>query len=226
MKLKDVMTMMGKHHARIGLTSGLTAVVVGSALHKSGWVPEVVSDAVYGWAVGQHPTSATQWCVTVLWICAAAFALLIGSYAPDVDSKDSTLGRLFYIPVRHRGWTHTDWFVLAIFAFTLVDPTHLSPWFMFGVITHDVLDEMSVAGRVHFYPLGRYKVVTPSSKLGGRKGEVVVSAKYRGFYTTGHDSTSELITYRVIMSVLVAVMILSIFLVSGTGGLKHTYLPE
>ena len=210
-KLKDVIAMMGHHHVRIGLMSGAVVASVGAALCTDSTIHRVVPDVqaiIIDWAVpwihGASGGMSMNWALCALGTCAATITVAIGSLFPDIDSRNSRLGRHVHLPLRHRGWTHTDWLLILVLALSFVDPTGLSVWFFVGLFSHDVTDELSVAGRVRFYPLTKYKVISSSS------GEsIVVSRRYRGLYTTGSDSTSEKVVYRVLMVACAIVTALS-----------------
>ena len=212
-KLKDVIAMMGHHHVRIGLMSGAAVASLGAALCTDSTIHRVVPDVqaiIIDWAVpwihGASGEMSMNWTLCALGTCAATITVAIGSLFPDIDSRNSRLGRHVHLPLRHRGWTHTDWLLILVLALSFVDPTGLSVWFFVGLLSHDVTDELSVAGRVHFYPLTKHKVITPSSDE-----SIVVSCRYQGLYTTGSDSTSEKVVYRVLMVSCAIVIALSVW---------------
>lgn len=119
-----------------------------------------------------------------LYLTVSIGLVMLGSLLPDIDHGDSRLGRYFHLPVRHRGVTHSDWVILIGLIASLFDPTRLFVWLIIGIITHDLLDELSKAGRVHFYPFTDYAVVKHGSS------ETVVKPKWHGLYTTGKASES------------------------------------
>lgn len=200
--------MMGRHHAGLSLMSGVAATTSGLLVNVGGLDLGVINEMVRSWAVPDTPDGFLSWAMFIGWIVVATGCLIVGGYLPDIDSKSSTLGRYVHVPLRHRGWTHSNWFVLAIFALSLFDPTHLSPWLMLGVISHDLSDELSQAGRVHWYPFTSYKVITRSNH------EIVVKPRWRGFYQTSSSSSSEKWVYRTLMAVLAVTAVIETWLCS------------
>lgn len=91
--------------------------------------------------------------------CAGCAALYyFGLLLPDIDSPNSTISRKlrFSLPFRHRGWTHSIWFLLpwAVLGATAAWPAR----FVFlGMLAHDLADSLSTAGWAAFYPLGRWR---------------------------------------------------------------------
>lgn len=83
---------------------------------------------------------------------------LIGALLPDIDTPYSTLGRIIYIPVEHRTWTHALWFpVIFCIAGIWVRPLL---WLGIGVLFHDCADFFSASGLQWFYPIklkGKHK---------------------------------------------------------------------
>ncbi len=112
-----------------------------------------------------------------------ALLFWVGCLWADVDSEHTMLGRRLHLPLRHRGWTHTDWVFLPMVGLAWLDPSGLVAWFVLGHATHLFLDELSKAGRVHWYPFTKYKVyVTPDQR------EVVVKQRWQGLYKAGRVS--------------------------------------
>lgn len=77
--------------------------------------------------------------------------LFLGSLLPDIDYPHSTLGRIIYIPVEHRTWIHTIWFVIlfgvgSIWFRPLV-------WLAFGFFFHLFWDNFSKTGICFIYPI-------------------------------------------------------------------------
>ena len=75
---------------------------------------------------------------------------VLGSLLPDIDHKYSTLGKYFYLPVRHRTWTHSIWFVLPFL--WLGTKNRFMFWMALGIILHILLDSFSASGVSFFYP--------------------------------------------------------------------------
>lgn len=138
--------------------------------------------------------------VTLVWFVPIAIALMLfGSVLADADHDKSLVGRRLHIPVIHRGLTHTDWVLLGFGALVFVDPTHVSSWFWLGLASHAFLDELSSAGRVHFYPFTRHKVITTPDG-----NQVVVKQNWKGLYKTGRPSEYVVLTLFCVLSAWVA----------------------
>lgn len=85
--------------------------------------------------------------------CAGLYVL--GSLLPDIDSKESFIGRFNPIPMPHRWIPHSLWFI-APFVYVAIK---LNPvfWFLvFGMFTHLLLDSMSKAGVCFLNPFTGY----------------------------------------------------------------------
>lgn len=112
---------------------------------------------------------------------------VLGTLLADIDLPHSTLGRFMpwgvvwkrrrdlisESPLVHRGWTHTVWALLVVGACVVLSPVWV--WLLAGMVTHVMLDAMSTAGWVWYYPLfpSRWKII----ERGGTR--IVVSTKRR-----------------------------------------------
>lgn len=79
---------------------------------------------------------------------------VIGSLLPDIDSKNSALGRYIHIPVKHRTWTHSILIPVLMFIGTIKLPFLF--WIALGYTLHLFWDSLSRAGICWFYPLSHY----------------------------------------------------------------------
>ena len=114
---------------------------------------------------------------------------IIGTLLADVDLPHSLMGR--FMPwgtiwrrqsasepatssIAHRGWTHTLWVLLGVGALAATVAPVLV-WLLAGMVTHVLLDAMSMAGWVWYYPL------MPSTWDVIEKGDtrIVVSTRQR-----------------------------------------------
>jgi hypothetical protein len=92
---------------------------------------------------------------------------IVGTLLADADLPHSLMGRLMpwgtiwrrqsasepaRSPIAHRGWTHTLWILLGVGAFAATVAPVLV-WLLAGMVTHVLLDAMSMAGWVWYYPL-------------------------------------------------------------------------
>lgn len=78
----------------------------------------------------------------------AIFAL--GSLLPDIDNKNSTLGKIIHIPIEHRTWLHTVWFILPFAILSFFNA--LFVWLSLGMFLHIFWDSFSVGGICFFKP--------------------------------------------------------------------------
>ncbi|MBQ9691284.1 MAG: metal-dependent hydrolase [Eggerthellaceae bacterium] len=137
--------------------------------------------------------------------CVAGALLILGSLAPDTDSKTSLLGRFIHIPVEHRTYTHTIWVPLGVTIASLIAQM-LHPffaialrWFAVGYISHLFWDSFSKTGFYWFYPLQQYE---RSSK------GVRIKANHRAIlYSTGSKSEYILVDAIVVLAIIVAILV-------------------
>ena len=86
---------------------------------------------------------------------AGGVLFLLGLVLPDCDHDKSLIGRIFYVPLEHRTWTHTLWFVLLFGIIGLFFRPFL--WLSFGYFLHLFCDSFSRCGVCWLYPITRYK---------------------------------------------------------------------
>jgi membrane-bound metal-dependent hydrolase YbcI (DUF457 family) len=80
--------------------------------------------------------------------------VLFGTLFTDCDSKKSILGKIIYIPIKHRRWLHAIWIpALCFFAGLSFAP---SMWFSIGWFLHEFMDSFSYAGNSYLYPIVGY----------------------------------------------------------------------
>ena len=92
---------------------------------------------------------------------------IVGTVLADADLPHSLAGRFMpwgtiwrrqsasepaTSPIAHRGWTHTLWVLLGVGALAATVAPVLV-WLLAGMVTHVLLDAMSMAGWVWYYPL-------------------------------------------------------------------------
>lgn len=92
---------------------------------------------------------------------------IVGTLLADADLPHSLVGRFMpwgtmwrrqsaseqaTSPIAHRGWTHTLWVLLGVGALAATVAPVLV-WLLAGMATHVLLDAMSMAGWVWYYPL-------------------------------------------------------------------------
>lgn len=81
-------------------------------------------------------------------LCFLAF--LFGSILPDIDSKNSLLGKHMPFTLQHRGWCHTIWFSLPFFMLSVFFFPFF--WMGIGMLLHLFWDSFSAAGLSFFSP--------------------------------------------------------------------------
>lgn len=114
---------------------------------------------------------------------------IVGTLLADADLPHSLAGRFMpwgtmwrrrgasqsvTSPIAHRGWTHTLWALLGVGSLAAtVAPVFV--WLLAGMVTHVLLDALSMAGWVWYYPL------MPSTWDVIEKGDtrIVVSTRQR-----------------------------------------------
>ncbi len=142
-------------------------------------------------AVGVHLVAA----------CLGAFAFVVGSLLPDIDSPTSILGRLLpSLPLEHRGITHTIWAAgvlgLVWFATWAASGTWacvfqaLLGGLFLGYVGHLFWDSFSRAGVAWLYPVTGYATFGSGARVKRRH--------YVWLYRTGQLSET------VVVGVLVA----------------------
>lgn len=136
-------------------------------------------------------------------LCLLLFYL--GTLLPDIDSKNSLLGRFIYLPVKHKTWTHTIYGPFLIFVGSVW--YLMSFWLGLGYILHLFWDSLSYCGVCFFYPFSKYREYNSGAK-------VKVNHKFK-IYRTG--KTSEYVV------VAVLVTLTGVLLVWGTA--TGLYLP-
>ena len=90
-----------------------------------------------------------------IYLLCSLLLLAFGSLLPDIDSKESILGRFLYLPVRHRTWTHSIWFVIPLVCLGLIHPILRFIWL--GCFLHILADEFSRGGVCFLYPIHAYR---------------------------------------------------------------------
>ena len=103
---------------------------------------------------------------SILFLLVALFA----TYLPDIDSKNSKMGRLFFLRpfqwfASHRGFVHSFTFLILVTSgFVLFLPIVALPFFL-GYSSHLVADSFTLDGIKPFFPFR--KVSAGSIRTGG-----------------------------------------------------------
>lgn len=138
-------------------------------------------------------TSVTMVCI---WWTIAVVLFYLGTLLPDCDSKKSIIGRIIYIPVEHRTWTHTIWIPLCIFICSIWLPILF--YFGAGYLLHLLWDNLSVGGVCFLYPINGYKHY-------GNTGAKVKQGHWLKLYRTGKVSEGIVVGVLVVTTIFVSI---------------------
>ena len=199
-RMKGGLFMMGKHHVTVNTAVGIVAMASLSAGIEQGtsllgrWsraglgvlVPEQVSLSFSSGFIFQ----------TFVYLFGAGFFFWAGSLLPDIDSEDSTFGKHFHLPVKHRTWTHSIWPCILIGLLAI--PTPWFRWLLFGYLLHIAGDAVSAAGVCFSYPFKKYREY-PS-------GAFVAPGHKCKLYRTRDKSEKRFVIIMVLCSVLISAL--------------------
>lgn len=96
------------------------------------------------------------------------FLILFGSVFPDIDQKNSFIGKIFR-PLnefvtslsKHRGIFHSVWFVIILnllFYFLIKEYLIYSLYFSIGYISHLISDALTYAGINFLHPIKKFNI--------------------------------------------------------------------
>ena len=160
------------------------------------------------WQLVSETTSQTEQVLfTALVYLINVVLFVIGCLLPDMDQENSLFGRMLYVPVTHRTWTHTVWFITlfaipAIFARCFI-------WTVYGCILHIFYDSLSKGGICWFYPISKYRKWTSGAQV--KKNHKIY------LYRTGEMSEAIFVTFIILAGV--GMMTYGIMLTARYGGL-------
>ena len=100
-----------------------------------------------------HPSFLGMPDVVTYILCGCLF--LVGLLLPDIDNKNSMLGRHIHLPVEHRTIMHAIWIPLGLFVVSIWVPILF--WLAFGYFLHLFADAFSMSGICYLWPLTRYR---------------------------------------------------------------------
>lgn len=137
--------MNGQQH----LTAGVSLSVLSVAMYNdilSHWTDETTLNVMISIKDFVIPSNIILWPVCVVF-------LLLGLLLPDCDNEKSLIGRYFHIPIEHRTWVHTIWFILLV----TWPCVFFKPFVCLGIgcFFHLLCDSFSKCGVCWFYP--KYK---------------------------------------------------------------------
>lgn len=174
--------MTGKGHVLSG-TILATDVLMSSFLCKPmlTHMPDVLQNICSSIASAFDVFSAYEGTLCYVMIGVSVLLYYVGLLLPDIDNTSTISSFLhFKLPLRHRGFTHSLWFVaiLAVVSYFWVWPLR---FLTLGVFVHDFFDSFSKAGWVPFYPLGSYRIV--HDKI------VCATGRHLAFYSTKDEGS-------------------------------------
>lgn len=135
------------------------------------------------------------------------FSFLTGCLLPDCDCEKSTIGRIIYIPVKHRTWTHTVWCLVPLILMGFAVSCFF--WLAYGYLLHLFFDSLSKRGVCWFYPISQYKTWSNGAQV----------KKNHKFYLYRTGKTSEMVTLTCIVIIGTVMSIYAMYLTAEHGGL-------
>lgn len=130
------------------------------------------------------------------WWAAVIALFYLGTLLPDCDTQKSIIGRIIYIPVEHRTWTHAIWFPLIIFICSIWVPVLF--YLGVGYLLHLFWDSLSVGGVCFLYPFSKYKHY-------GNSGAKIKKGHWLRLYRTGKMSEGIIIGILIVLTIGVSI---------------------
>lgn len=130
------------------------------------------------------------------YLLAVAIMLWLGSLMPDIDSKDSLLGRHLHLPIKHRTWTHSAWALIIPIFISIYVPVFR--FFVIGYGLHIALDAVSAAGVCFWYPFTKYREYP--------NGAFVARGHFLKLYKAGEKSETWLLVTIVLFCLFLCVI--------------------
>lgn len=134
-----------------------------------------------------------------------AAMFILGCLLPDCDQENSLMGRMLYVPVAHRTWTHTIW-ATGFFAVLGIGAACFY-WLACGYFLHIFFDSLSKGGICWFYPISRYKKWTSGAQV--KKNHKIY------LYRTGEMSETILVVITVIAAIATIIYAIQLTVVHG-----------
>lgn len=185
--------MKGTNHI---VTNISTAVIIDTVIRAvsyelSNGIYDNILDFTY-WQLSIETVSQVVYTCSIVYTYILNCLLFVfGSLLPDCDQPNSIAGRMLYIPVRHRTWTHTIWFVILFGIMGLCAPCFM--WLFYGYCLHLFYDSLSKGGVCWFYPFSKYKIWTSGAQV--KKNHKIY------LYRTGETSETILTLFIVAISI-------------------------
>lgn len=157
--------MNGKHHIISGVALAVAtneAVKLATSFFNTDFYESLHRCSMFDNIIKSDGIGQVFGAILTTIVCAGLF--LLGCLLPDIDQEHSTLGRYFHLPVAHRTWTHTVWFI-ALFAIPAIFVVPWLAWLAYGCFLHIFLDSLSKGGICWFYPISQYKKWTSGAQI-------------------------------------------------------------
>lgn len=136
--------MTGKGHLVTGVCTGVLVMFTGEA--AAAHLPPMIGQ-IHGILLRELLPEMAG-----LGFCLCFAAYVLGLLLPDVDQKNSMLGRFIHIPVEHRTWLHAIYpYLLLLSAGHKLHPAFY--WVFAGVCVHLFWDGLSLQGNCWLYKL-------------------------------------------------------------------------
>lgn len=118
---------------------------------KAGELPETISETIT--VAGRYLSDGAALPAWVFVPC-SVLLFLLGCILPDADHEFSPVGKVFHVPVAHRTWLHSIWFLLLFAIPGVVFGTWLKclVWLAIGCFMHMFYDMFSASGIHWLYP--------------------------------------------------------------------------
>lgn len=134
--------MSGQQH----LTSGVALAALSTTMYIdviTTWTDETTVDLIMSVKEFVLPSN-----ILLIPICFVFF--LLGLLLPDCDNRNSLIGRYIHVPIEHRTWIHTAWFIFLFIILGFV----FKPFFSLaiGYYFHLLCDAPSRCGVCWFVP--------------------------------------------------------------------------
>lgn len=141
--------MSGKHHLVMGATTLIATVDTSVLLSKKILSLNTLLTSVKDFVLDNQ--SLNFW----MFIGISTFLYFLGCILPDIDYPYSMIGKIIYIPIEHRTWTHAIWIPAICFIFCL--KFRYLFWLGLGMLVHNFWDSFSHSGIHWFYPINSKK---------------------------------------------------------------------
>lgn len=186
--------MIGKNHVITTITTGVLVVSVVGYISKLDYIINNV-DIADRFVNILYPgyIDRSNLYISALWAGILVLSLGIGTLVPDIDNRNSLLGRYVYLPLKHRTWTHCFVPLLLLLPVCFASPLGLC--FYFGYLLHLLEDSFSAGGICWFYPFQRFREYA--------SGAFVANGHKLKAYHTGKSSETAFVILIVVIELMI-----------------------